>query len=88
MEPRSCISDPRSLRMDFLGNFAFRTAFPFGYLISFIGLLSVSAAGLGMLVRGLGTRPVDRVPAIGGGAMVAMSPSSSRRTWSTARHLI
>jgi len=58
--------------MDWLGVFAFGTAFPFGYLISAVGFLVALAFGLKLLLRGLGARPVDRARVAGGGAMLAM----------------
>jgi hypothetical protein len=55
--------------MDFLGYFAFRTAFPFGYLIFAAGGLVAFSVGLYLVVT---ARPADRSRVIGGGGMVAM----------------
>jgi hypothetical protein len=58
--------------MDFLGNFAFRTGVPFGYLIGLVGLLVLSGAGLCLLVRGVSARPVDYFRAFVGVALLAV----------------
>src|SRR4051794_18789266 len=68
--PVSAVEGARA--MDFLGNFAFRTGVPSGYLIGLVGLFAVSVAGLCLLVRGLSARPVDHVRAFIGVALLAV----------------
>jgi hypothetical protein len=58
--------------MDFLGVFSFRTAFPFGYLITLAALVGAAALGLALLLLGLGAHPFDRTRVVCGGGLVAM----------------